>query len=194
MSSKKHLLLAFIAAAIVFALGFGVLVWPPLRNAAQVTADIQELDHKNRTLEERTELVKQLSEELKTARAKAARTLKRVPNSPEIADLLHQLAVPVDGYLVYDRATSAGRVKEATTDGEVTARAVPVTVDLVARYQAVRDLIERIETSDRLVRVTSVRLRRDTERSNVETEDEAVLIASITLEAIFDPAEAERKP
>jgi Tfp pilus assembly protein PilO len=188
MSSRKHLVMSLIAAVIVTVAGFGLLVWPSLAQATQVAADIEELNHKNRTLEERTLLVKELNAELEAARAHAARTLKRIPTSPDPAELLQQLSMPVDGYYVADQTITASPSRQAALDETITARAMPLTVDLVARYDAVQEIISRAETTDRLVRVASIRVRRHPEKSNIARDDEALLLASITLEAIFDPS------
>jgi len=188
MSSKRHLILALAASMVVLAIGFGLLVWPALSRTTEVTADIADLDHKNKTLEERTALIGRLVEELDSAKDRAKNTLKRIPNSPEIAELIRQLSMPVDGYFVADQTFTAGRSKEASPDEDVTARAVPLTVDVVARYDAVLELIRRAESSDRLVRVASVRVRRHPDKSNIESDNDAMLIASITLEAVFDPS------
>ena len=191
MSSKKHLALALLAALIVFGAGFGLLVWPALREASDVTAQIEELGHKNRTLEERTGLVQLLHQELATARSKVARTLKRIPASGETYDLLEQLSMPADGYFVVDQEIAAERSKEAVLDEEISARAVPVTVVLEARYEAVQEIIRRAEASDRLVRVASVNVRRHPDKSSVANDDDALLKATIKLEAIFDPHAGE---
>lgn len=187
MSSKRHFVLALVAGAVVFVIGFSLLVWPAMSRAGDVSESMEDLDHKNRTLEERTALVHQLAEELEVAKARAARMLKHIPDSPEIAELVDHLSMAEDGYHMVRQTFTTGRDKEAATDESVTARARPLTVDLVARYSAVLDIIRRAEASDRLIRVTSMRMHRHPDESSVATDDDAVLIASITLEAIYDP-------
>jgi len=191
MSSKKHFMLALAAGVLVLVVGFGLLVWPSLSSAATINARITDLDHKNRTLDQSTEEIKQLTELVEQAQAQASKSLKTVPARSLVADLMEELSMPEDGYLVTDQTFTTGREKPASMDEKVTARAVPLIVDMVARYDAVMEVIRRAESADRLVRVSSVRMHRHPERSNVEKDDEALLIASITLEAIFDPSSEE---
>ena len=195
MRSSKHLAFSLIAAVVVLAAGLGLLVWPTLTQASQVAADIEDLDHKNRTLEERTEVVKELSKELDAARATAAYAMKRIPARPDLHEMLHQLSMPVDGYMVADQKIDSGTTKPAASDESITAWAVPITVTLVARFEAVQEMLRRAESMDRLVRVASVSVRRHPEKANLATDDDALLQASIMLEAIFDPgANGSAKP
>lgn len=187
MSSKKHLTLALLAGFVVLVLGFGLLVWPALSKTNEITARIADLDHKNRTLDTRTEQIKELTKNVDDAEVEASRALKRIPNSPEIADLMRQLSMPVDGYYVADQTFTARGSKPAAADEDMTARALPVTVTMTAHYDAVLEILRRAESMDRLVRVASVRVNRDPERSNIETDDDAMLIATIDLEAIYQP-------
>lgn len=187
MSSKKHLMLALLAGFLVLAIGTGLLVWPALSETNATTERIADLDHKNRTLDERTEQIQQLKEQVADAEASAKHELKRIPDAPEVADLMRQLSMPVDGYLVADQTFTTNVSKEASSDASVTARAVPVTVDMEARFEAIQEVLRRAESSDRLVRVASVRISRHPDRSNLETDDDAMLKASIMLEAIYEP-------
>jgi Tfp pilus assembly protein PilO len=186
-SSRKHLALAMLAGFLVFALGFGVLVWPSLSRASEIDDRIAELAHKNKTLDSRTDLVAQLTQEVADAEARAGKMLKRIPDAEEVADVMKQLSMPVDGYYVADQSFTTGQSRRAATDENITARAIPITVDLVARYEALLELIRRAEASERLVRIASVRVHRHPDRSNLESDDDALLIASITIDAIYQP-------
>ena len=189
MSTRRHLLIAVAGLVVMVLLGGAVLVWPNNREAGVLTEQIARLQKKITALSIRNQKVAQLDREVKEAARRRDAQCKRIPESPQIADLIGRLSQEVDGVTVRDQRFTAGEPYDATIGLESAVRAAPLTVDMVARFDSVFALIRAVETMDRLVRVAFVRLHRPREAD--DTEDGPLLAATIRLEVVFEPPQVK---
>ncbi len=189
MSTSRHLLIAVAGLVVIVLLGGAVLVWPSNREAGVVTEQIVRLQKKITALSIRNKQVAQLDREVQEAARRRDAQCKRIPTSPQIADLIGRLSQEVDGVTVRDQRFTAGEPYDATIGVESAVRAAPLTVDMVARFDSVFALIRAVETMDRLVRVALVRLHRPREAD--DTEDGPLVAATIRLEVVFEPLQVK---
>ncbi len=189
MSTSRHLLIAVAGLVVIVLLGGAVLVWPNNREAGVLTEQIVRLQKKITALSIRNKQVAQLDREVKEAARRRDAQCKRIPTSPQIADLIGRLSQEVDGVTVRDQRFTAGEPYDATIGVESAVRAAPLTVDMVARFDSVFALIRAVETMDRLVRVALVRLHRP--REALDTEDGPLVAATIRLEVVFEPLQVK---
>ncbi len=189
MSTSRHLLIAVAGLVVIVLLGGAVLVWPSNREAGVLTEQIARLQKKITALSIRNKQVAQLDREVQEAARRRDAQCKRIPTSPQIADLIGRLSQEVDGVTVHDQRFTAGAPYDATIGLESAVRAAPLTIDMVARFDSVFALIRAVETMDRLVRVALVRLHRPREAD--DTEDGPLVAATIRLEVVFEPLQVK---
>ena len=182
MSNNKQLLYLAIGLNLVVVVGGGLLVVPTYRQAGQCRAKTANLREKMAGLSGQTEALQELADAVSQMHARLDEDLKTVPTGPDIADLMRRLSLPVDGETVRDQTFTAGSAGEAVIGKESEARIMPLTIDMVARFDSVFALIQAAESMPRLVRVASVRLEAD--RAG-ESASDLFLIASIGLEAVY---------
>ena len=197
IQDQKHIALA--VAAFFGVLGFGtmILVWPVWSNTKELRAEIKGLEAKMNALDAVTEQTTLLSEELHDARTYLAQDLKRIPDAPNIADLMRRLSLRVDGVTVWDQTFTAGSQhaplgvkREGEADDAPDIRAMPLNIDMQATFDSVFALLQSAESMDRLVRIVSLRLHADRERLN--RDGEPMLVATVGLDAIYETAAGEQ--
>lgn len=185
MNERKHILLTIAGAVLALLLVGGLFVMPGYREAAEMREQTRELNQRVATLELRQAEVKRLEEQLAEARRQIREELKVIPSSPEVAELMRQLSLQVDGVMVRDQTFTAGMPFEALPNKQARAEALPLTVDMYARFDSIFAVMRAAETMDRLIRIGSVRL--NCEREKEPDRDEPLVTASIVLEAIYEP-------
>ncbi len=184
MNDGKHILIAICGSLSVLILGGALLVWPSLKETQATRQEITLLQKKIMGLAEQTKTVEALADELNLANLRVESELKVIPQAADIAGLMRKLSLPVDGSTVLDQTFTAGNPNDAVIGEEFIERAMPLTVDMEATFESVFALIRSVETMDRLVRVSSVRMAVD--RTGNEP-DVPVLDASVGLEVIYKP-------
>ena len=136
----------------------------------------------------------------------AAREMKRIPVQPDIAGLMRRLSLPVDGDSVLDQTFTAGvprpaieprESRTADTTPQSEEQALPLTVELVSRFDAAFALVRSAERLSRLVRIRAIRLTVvESEGGRVDrAADPPMVTASVDLDVIYDPtggSEADR--
>ena len=184
MSSRKHLVIAICLALAVFAGGWFAAVWPVYRRIEAIDGDSRSLLQKAADLGVKQEEIDELSTRLAETERRITSEMKRVPDAPDIAELMRILSLPLDGVAVLDQEFAAAETNEPVPGHDVQFMAAPLYVNMVARFDAVFALIRAAESMDQLLRVNSVRLRaqRDAEGTMPMAD------ASIALEVIYDPS------
>ncbi len=109
---------------------------------------------------------------------------KRIPPSPEIAELIEFLSREVDRRDVRDQRSTAGDPVSAVIGEQVGVLATPLTVDMEATFDSVFRLIRAAETTDRLIRVGRVRIYRDRDK---KADGSPFVQASVGLEIVYEP-------
>jgi Tfp pilus assembly protein PilO len=188
MSNNRQLLYLAIGLILVLAVGGGLLVVPDYRQASQCRVKISNLRQRMEGLSGQTEALQELADAVSEMHERLDSELKSVPATPDIADLMRRLSLPVDGETVRDQTFTAGSVGDAVIGKECEARIMPLTIDMVARFDSVFALIQAAESMPRLVRVASVRM--EANRQN-ESAGDSFLIASVGLEAVYQPVAGE---
>ncbi len=185
MSSSRHLLIAASGLVAVVALGALLLVWPVYREAADVRRQIARFADCGE-LASRTASIRKLEREGEQLAAWMEAHQRERPAAADVAGLIKALSErPVDGKVIFDRAFTARDPRPAVPGGECPEMAVPLEVTLEARWPAVFELLRQVERLDRLVRIAAVHLEADR-----RGERDGVAVASVTVEAIFDPSQA----
>jgi hypothetical protein len=205
MSEARHIILSLcVFAAVVLAAG-GLLVWPTHGQTRELRHQEAALQRRLDNLHLMTAQVEQFGRELSDARRAIETELKHVPESPDVAELMRRLSLPVDGASVHDQTFTAGLSGEAVGP-DLPTHVLPLTVDMQATFDAVFDVLRRAERMDRLVRVSAVRLSVNREKPPATSGTSAptrraggaaaaleiegtppLLVATIGLEAVFEP-------
>jgi Tfp pilus assembly protein PilO len=179
--------MAVLSLIVVVGLGGLLLAWPAYREAAALNRQAQELRAKGERYDLQAAQIAQLSAKLDEATRRVDTGLRLVPESPDIAGLMRVLSLAVDGSNVRDQMFDAGDPKSAVPGSEVSVQVTPLTVDMEARFDAIFALLRTAESMDRLLRVSSVQIA----CNRLDDDDEPFTKATVVLEAVYDPPEAE---
>lgn len=185
MSEQKHFVMTALGAVLLLIVGGVLLVWPSYREAAAMRQGTAELNQRVATLETRQAEVQQLDEELAEARRLIREELKVIPEAADIAELMRRLSLRVDGVAVQDQTFTAGAPFGALPDEKYRTQALPLTIDMMARFDSAFAVLRAAETLDRLIRISSVRISCDREKT--VDQDQPFVTASIVMEAIYEP-------
>lgn len=198
-SQRKQLLTSLGCFLTVVILGYAMLVWPARKQARAIRTETASLLEDVSNLTGTAEHVQQLRAELQYIHARVDNELKVIPDAPPV-DIMSRLSLHVDGDTVRDWSLTQGMPQSASTDERVSAQVVPWTAEIKARFNAVFDVLQKAESMNELVRVSSVRLSRSggaRQRSNTsystnELDDEPIVTAAIVFEAVYDPGKEQR--
>ncbi len=190
MSSSKHLGIAVLVMFLLAGLGEFLFVWPAYSDAADLDARTADLRVKGQNYTALSDMIQKLKAEVAQATQHVKTDLKQIPDSPDVAGLIGILSMPREETTVRDQTFTAGQPKEAAPGTDVSVLARPLTVEMVARFDAIFALIRTAESMDRLVRVTSLELvcKRNKDQG------EPFAKVSVVLEAIFDPPQTDEDP
>lgn len=122
-----------------------------------------------------------LREELLRRQEMASIEQRPVPLHPDLAGLIRRLSLDIDGVHVIDQTFVAGRRGPAATAAPDSWRSVPLTMELVSDFQALNDLLIRIEASPEPVRIT----RMSVERLEGSDNDRTIARATLVLDAVY---------
>ncbi len=186
MSSRRHLAFAILSLLAVVTLGGVLLVWPSYREAARHNRRTLLLHQKGENYDAQARRIASLTKQVERMTLRMETELKAIPETPDIADLMRRLSMPVDGVYVYDQTFTAGDPREAVPGGDLSIMVQPLTVDMDARFDSIFALMRLAESMDRLMRISSVSIAID--RTNKEN---TIATASIVLESVFDPPPRE---
>jgi hypothetical protein len=191
LASNRNLVWAVIGVLGLAAIVAWLIIWPNYREAAHVKQRIVELERKIAGHGEQTIAITSLSNEVSNARRRMETELKIVPSSPDVADLIRKLSLPVDGANVIDQTFTAGSPVDVNAGEAGSAKAMPLMVELAATFDSVFALLRSAESMNRLLRVASVKVV--CKRNDDKFTDIPVLQASLGLEAIYEPVVSEER-
>ncbi len=186
MSSRRHLAFAILSLLAVVTLGGVLLVWPSYREAARHNRRTVLLHQKGENYDAQARRIATLTKQVERMTHRMETELKAIPQTPDIADLMRRLSMPVDGVHVHDQTFTAGDPREAVPGGDMPILIQPLTVEMDARFDSIFALTRLAESMDRLLRVSSINIAVD--RTNTQ---DTVASASIVLESVFDPPQRE---
>jgi Tfp pilus assembly protein PilO len=186
MSSRRHLAFAILLLLAVVGLGGVLLVWPAYREASRHNRRTSLLHHKGENYDVQARRIATLTKQVEQMTRRVETELKAIPDTPDIADLMRRLSMPVDGVHVQDQTFTAGDPRDAVPGADLPVLVQPLTVEMAARFDAIFTLMRLAESMDRLLRVSSVSIAVD----RTKTQD-TVASATIVLESVFDPPPRE---
>ena len=186
MSSRRHLAFAIMSLLAVVGLGAVLLVWPSYREASRHNRRTLLLHHKGQNYDAQARRIATLTKQVEKTTHRMKTEQKTIPETPDIADLMRRLSMPVDGIHVLDQTFTAGDPRNAVPGGDLPVLVQPLTVEMVARFDAIFALMRLAESMDRLLRVSSISIAVD--RTNTQ---DTVASATIVLESVFDPPPSE---
>ncbi len=187
MPTNKRLVLGSLGLSALIVAGWLFIVWPVYREAGAVNERVAELRRKSQGARGRAQEIDRLTTALEAASSRVESEFKVIPVSPNVAGLMRSLSLPVDNITIRDQTFTAGQPKDAAAGADVAVKALPLTVDMVARFDAVFALIRAAEAQEHLVRVSSVNI------ASTRDDDQQVplVTASVRLEAVFEPLRAQ---
>ncbi len=162
-------------------------IMPNYQSAELASKNAKELEGRIAQLELRQIEVEQMHSELAKMELQVQSSCKRVPDSPDTAEIVRALSLEVDGMRVLDQGFTAGATSKTQVNGGFAIQ--PLAVSLHADFESIFSVIENVESMDRLVRVSSLRI---TTKDGEENEDSPVLEGSIGLHAMYDNGEYAR--
>ena len=194
MSSDRQIAIGALGLVVLVAAMAWLFIYPGYREAAAFRREVTNLKNKIAGLSTQNNQVVKLAERVEEARARVGSDCKIIPESPEIAELIRKLSLPVDGASVVDQTFTAGSPDEIPVGDKATVKSMPLKVEMNATFDSIFALLRSAESVNRLVRVTSVKVicKRDEKAPGAEARVVAdlapLLNASVGLEAIYDPA------
>jgi Tfp pilus assembly protein PilO len=193
---RTHLLLTTIGLPGLLVLGLWLRAWPNYREVAETTRRIEQLERRSANLEKASAQLIALADEVDALQRHLDEDLKEIPAHPDIAAIIRRLSLPVDGLTLFDQTFAAGRPSDAAPGADLAVWQVPLTVDLVADFSTVFDLVQASESMDRLVRVSSLSITRNPSVLGVDDQPlEAITSATLGLEVIYEaPPSVEDEP
>lgn len=186
MSSNRQLAVALVGLVILAAVGAALLVWPNYQKAHDIDEEIAMLHQEIKVLSIRNQALARLARKVNRATELRDAECKRIPPSPEVAELIGFLSREIDRRDVRDQRSTAGDPVSAVIGEQVGVLVTPLTIDMKATFDSVFRLIRAAETTDRLIRVGSVRIYRD---GDEETDSSPLVQASVGLEIVYEPPE-----
>lgn len=186
MSSRRHLVMAILSLLAVVGVGGVLLVWPAYREASRHDNRTSLLHHKGENYDIQARRIATLTKQVEQMTRRVETELRTIPETPDIADLMRRLSMPVDGIHVYDQTFTAGDPRAAVPGGDLPVLVQPLTVEMVARFDAIFTLTRQAESMDRLLRVSSISIAVDRTKA-----PDTIASATIVLESVFDPPPRE---
>jgi Tfp pilus assembly protein PilO len=168
-----------------FAAGTAMLVWPGHRRKTEVDRRLASLREMVDSVDQRIVEVERLTAEVERMEQQLENDLRDIPARPDTVELIRRLSMPRDDVTVLDQSFLTSGPAAAVPGGDVRTKAMPVTVEMEASFDAVFALIDAAESMPRLVRVAGVKLSADRDRRK----DAVVpfVTARVELDAIFEP-------
>ena len=186
MFSNRHIMVAAILLAVCVLLIGGLFIYPNYRKAASIRTQVRELQRKMDGLDGQTQEVEKLARDVRAQRIRMEAEQKVIPTTPDMSNLMQKLSQPVDYINVIAQNLTTGSAADAIVNApdDCGVKAMPLTVDMDASFESVFALVRSAESVRRLVRVASVRI---TCKRDEKNPDNAIVKATIGLEAIYDP-------
>ena len=155
---------------------------PNYRSASQASLNASGLELRIEQLERRQVEVEKMHQDFTAMEAKVQSECKHVPSSPDTAQIVKALSLEVDGQYVLDQSFTAGATSSQQSQKEGFS-IQPLAVTLHADFESIFSVIQNVESMNRLIRISSLRIS----SKEVENGSEGpVLEAAIGLHAMYD--------
>ena len=155
---------------------------PNYNIVAHASSEADVLEDRIEQLQLRQVEVEQMHRDFKAMQAKVHDKCKQVPSTPDMSQIVKSLSLEVDGRHVLDQSFTAGSITSHPKLENVF-EIQPFAVTLHADFGSIFTVIENVESMDRLVQISSVRVS----RKEADADETApVLEAGIGLHAMYD--------
>jgi hypothetical protein len=174
---------------VIFGLGTWLLAWPAWRDASGLFAESEALERRVASFTGQAKALESLALRVAESRNRESRQTKRIPPTPNMVDLMRTLSCEVDGKTVIDQTITAGKPMPAVVGETFPLEAMPLTIDMRAKFGRIFGVVQNAERMSRLVRIASLRLWRpteDRESEGADPLDEEIIVATLGLEAIYE--------
>jgi len=185
MPSSRHLTIAVLLLVALASLGGLTLVWPCYRDAAEISRQAEVLRRKGEQPLAKAAEIAMLVAEQDALDRRIETEFKLVPKSADLAGLMQALSIPVDRLRVSHQTMLSSDPREAAP-GSAKAMAQPLTVEMQARFDAIFQLLQTIESLPRLLRVSSVSIV--CEGGQDQDDARPLVKATVVIDAIHEPA------
>lgn len=204
MNNDRHLLMSSLAVVGAIALTAFLFVIPNYRQAGAMQQEVIALRDRIAGLETQSKALDELNSEIASVQNVIDTRMKAIPETPDLANVIRSLSQEVDRINVMDQTFTAGSPADALPDlgknrgpekpkppgasnepsaNTQSAFAMPLTVDMEARFEAIFDLIRSAESMQRLIRIASIRMV--CKRDDKQASSSPIIKASVGLEAIY---------
>jgi hypothetical protein len=179
---ERWMLIGTLVLAVLVVFCFAV---PNYKTASVNIDEAKRLEDRINKLERRQVEVQNLRDEYDSLVFQIENEYKKVPSSPDTAQIVQALSLEVDGVHVLDQNFVAGSTNNRTTS-ESSFSVQPLAITMEADFDSIFSVIQQAESMGRLVRVSSVRISRSERKADSAS---ATLEAAVGLHAPFDPME-----
>jgi Tfp pilus assembly protein PilO len=162
------------------------LIVPNYNNAESASIESSKLEAKIQQLTLRQAEVETMRLDYQASKDHVNSNCKLVPASPDMSRIVQALSLEVDGLKVLDQSFTAGNTSMKTPMDGFSVQ--PLAVTLHADFDSIFSVIQNVESMNRLVRVSSIRLTR---RESDADSTAPALEAAIGLHAMYDNWKAE---
>lgn len=159
---------------------------PNYKSAEQATAESGNLEVRIQQLELRQVEVEKMRSDYQDLKNQMNAECKHVPSTSDMSQIVQALSLEVDGLNVLDQSFTSGMASMKPIGEGFSAQ--PLAVTLHADFDSIFAVIQNVESMNRLVRVSSIRMTRKESEANVSA---PALEASIGLLAMYNTVEVE---
>lgn len=161
---------------------------PNYKTATFNTGEANRLEDRINKLEKRQVEVQQMRESYETLASQVQAECKRVPKTPNTAQIVQTLSLDVDGLHVVDQSFVAGANSVKSNETEDSFFLQPLAITMEADFDSIFSVIQQAESMNRLIRISSIRISRPEREANRST---VMLEAAVGLHAPFNYLEAQ---
>ena len=162
-----------------------LFIAPNYNVALHASSESDVLEARIEQLHRRQVEVEQMYLDFKAMKKQVQDECKHVPSTPDMSQIVKTLSLDVDGRYVLDQSFTAGPIVAQPQEGNAFV-VQPLAVTLHAGFEEIFSVIKNVESMNRLVQVSSVRMS----RKQADADETApVLEAAIGLHAYFDMEE-----
>ena len=158
---------------------------PNYNVASHASSESNILDGRIEQLQLRKVEVEKMRLDLKSMKSKIEEKCKLVPSTSDMSQIVKALSLEVDGHHVLDQSFTAGLITGHPKMNNVF-EAQPLAVTLNADFESIFTVIQNVESMNRLVQISSIRISRD---ESAVDETTPLLEASMGLNAMYDMEE-----
>ena len=175
-----------IGSFVLSALFVCFFIVPNYKSAEQATVESVNLEVRIQQLELRQVEVEKMRSDYQSLKNQVNAECKRVPSTSDMSQIVQALSLEVDGHNVLDQSFTSGMTSMKPSGEGFSAQ--PLAVTLHADFDSIFSVIQNVESMNRLVRVSSVRMTRKESDANVSA---PALEASIGLLAMYNTVEVD---